>query len=86
MTTRKEIEKQLSLVFTPKSLTQKVESLVFTEEMRYSEAIAHICEEHEIDPADIAKIIQGPLKKKIEIEAMHNHVIPNTKGNALNGI
>jgi hypothetical protein len=86
MTKREEIEKQLKLVFTPQTLSSRVESLVASEKMRYSEALTYLCEEHEIDPRDIAKLVKGPLKKKVEIEAMRNHVIPNTKGNTLDGL
>ena len=83
MSRRSKIEEQLNLAFTQQTLTHRVELLVASDSMRYSEALAHICEENEIDPKDLAKLVKGPLKKKVEMEAMRNHVIPNTKGNTL---
>jgi len=83
---RKMIEQKLELAYTPKTLAEEVFELVRKDKMRYSEAIAHICETKEIDPSDIAKIITGPLHQKIEEEAINNHVIPKRRGATLDGI
>ena len=42
-----------------------------------------VCEQYEIDPHDIAKLVKGPLKAKLEAEAMRYNSIPNTNGNSL---
>jgi len=46
--------------------------------MSYTEAIIDICRDKEIDPEDIAKIIRGPLKDKLEAEAMERNIIKRT--------
>lgn len=74
---------QVPVAFTKKSLAEKVCLLVHTDGMKYSEALLEVCEEHEIDPHDIAKLVKGPLKAKLEAEAMRFNVIPNTNGNEL---
>ena len=74
---------EIPVTFTQKSLAQKVCMLVHSDGLKYSEALLEICEEHDIDPHDIAKLVKGPLKAKLEAEAMRNNVIPNTNGNTL---
>lgn len=63
-------------ILTKESLIIKVESLVRTEEMTYLEAIMHICEESNIDPEDMARMVDGPLKAKLEAEAKRNNNLP----------
>jgi hypothetical protein len=65
-------------LFTVASFTRTVERLVRRDELRYAEAIMHICETHEIEPEDIARLVKGPLKAKIELEAMRRNIIPST--------
>ena len=71
------------LAFTKKTLAERVCLLVHSDGLKYSEAIIEICNEHDIDPHDIAKLVKGPLKAKLEAEAMRYNVIPNTQGNSL---
>jgi hypothetical protein len=59
---------------------------VMNEGLKHSEAIIEVCEEYNIEPEDIAKIINGPLKERLKIEAMKHNVIPNTMGNTLFGL
>jgi len=33
------------------------------------DAVIHLCEEHEIDPADVRKFLSNVVKEKIEAEA-----------------
>jgi hypothetical protein len=74
---------EVPVAFTKKSLAEKVCLLVHTDGLKYSEALIEICEEYEIDPHDIAKLVKGPLKAKLEAEAMRYNNIPNTNGNTL---
>ena len=74
---------EVPVAFTKKSLAEKVCLLVHTDGLKYSEALLEICEQHEIDPHDIAKLVKGPLKAKLEAEAMKYNVIPDTQGNSL---
>ena len=73
----------IPLAFTKKTLAERVCLLVHSDGLKYSEAIIEICNEHDIDPHDIAKLVKGPLKAKLEAEAMRYNVIPNTQGNSL---
>lgn len=57
-----------------------VEKYVHQDKMSYAEAICEICTAKEIDPEDMAKIIKGPLKAKLEAEAMERNVIKRTTG------
>jgi hypothetical protein len=77
------VKPEVPVAFTPKSLAEKVCMLVLKDRLKYSEALLEVCEEYEIDPHDIAKLVKGPLKAKLEAEAMRFNVIPNTNGNTL---
>ena len=67
-------------VLNKQSLAEKVELLVQREKMRYAEAVVHICEEHGIDPIDMAKIIlTSPLKTKIERECILLNTVKGKK-------
>jgi hypothetical protein len=45
------------------------------------EAVLHYCEEKQIDPLDIGKLISPVIKSKIEAEAMTRNLLP--KSNSL---
>jgi len=72
-----EIEKILPII-TKADLIARTEALVHDEGLGYSEAIISICEELNIEPEDIAKLITGPLKNKLEAEAMKNCLLPKS--------
>ena len=74
---------EVPVAFTQKTLASKVCMLVHKDGLKYSEALLEICEQYEIDPHDIAKLVKGPLKAKLEAEAMRYNSIPNTNGNSL---
>ena len=60
------------------TLHLRVEKLVKTDDLHYREAIILICKELEIDPEDIAKIITGPLKEKLLVEAQSLNIVRRT--------
>lgn len=60
---------------TKEDLRNQVELLVHKDEMTYAEAICEICEGRMIDPQDITRLITGPLKAKLEAEAMNRNII-----------
>lgn len=60
------------------SLRNRVEQLVHKDEMSYAEAICEICESMLIDPEDIARLVTGPLRVKLEAEAISKNIIPHT--------
>lgn len=80
---KKEIEKILAPSITKTALAEKVEIMVKREGFGYVEAIMHICKENEYDPEDIAKLVKGPLKQKMQIEAEKLSLLPKTTGNTI---
>ena len=56
----------------------QVEQLVHEDTMTYAEAICEVCESLSIDPEDIVRIVTGPLRIKLEAEAMQRNIIKNT--------
>ncbi len=71
------LEKVLIIpVITQRDLALKAESLVNTDHLTYLEAIIQICDELDVDPEDIAKMVVGPLKDKLEAEAQRANILP----------
>ena len=62
---------------TKDDLKNQVELLVQKDKMTYAEAICEVCEGLMIDPQDIKRIITGPLKAKLEAEAIDRNIIKN---------
>jgi hypothetical protein len=69
---------QVKISMTREELTLQAEMLVHKDQMSYAEAICHLCEQRMIDPADMAKLVKGPLKFKLEAEAMNRNIIKRT--------
>ena len=65
-------------VITKEQLRFEVDKLVYGDGMTYVESIIEICERMEIDPEDMAKLVKGPLKSKLEVEAMDRNIIKRT--------
>ena len=69
------IKTKLSLA----ELIELVEFLVKKDNMSYSEAICEICEQRQLEPEDVAKLIKkGPLKNKLEVEAMKRNIVKSS--------
>lgn len=71
-------------VITKKDLTIRVEKYVREDNLTYVESLLHICSELDIEPEDVAKLVVGPLKDKLEAEAQNTNVLP--KPNTLFGL
>ena len=69
---------QVKISMTREELTLQAEMLVHKDQMSYAEAICQLCEQRIIDPADMAKLVKGPLKLKLEAEAMNRNIIKRT--------
>jgi len=66
-------------VITPKKLAERVEFLVEKDQMTHTEAIIEVCEELELEPEDMAKLVKkGPLKEKLQAEALNRNIIKST--------
>jgi hypothetical protein len=68
----------LDNIITKASFTQLIEDLVHNKNMGYIEAVLHICDERQIDPSDVGKVISPSIKSKIEAEAMSHNLLPKT--------
>jgi hypothetical protein len=71
----------LENILTKSAFTQLIEDLVHNKKMGYIEAVLFLCDERQIDPADISKVISPSIKSKIEAEAMSHNLLP--KSNSL---
>lgn len=82
---RKNIENKLNLAYTPEKLSERVNILVYYDRMTYAEALTQICEDHEIDPRDLAQLVIATpaLYEKVRAEATRNRVIPNENRGSL---
>jgi hypothetical protein len=69
-------------LLTNASFSHMVENLVAKEKMTYIEAVLHVCEERGLDPADVSRLINAPIKAKLEVEGMAANLLP--KPNTLN--
>ena len=71
------MKKKISIIpsITKEQLRIQVERLVHGDGLTYVEAIIEVCESREIDPEDMAKIVKGPLKNKLEAEAIDRNII-----------
>ena len=73
----KEIVDSLKIAISQEELINKVGLYVSRDGMGYAEAIIHICNDLSIDPEDIASLISGPLKTKVQVEAVRNNMLPS---------
>ena len=55
---------------------KKVENLVLTGDYGYIDSILIACEEYDIEPSTVAKILPKPIIEKIEKEGKYFNLIP----------
>lgn len=63
-------------IITKQELSIRAERLVRSDHLTYVEAIIQICNDLDVDPEDIAKMVTGPLKDKLEAEAQRSNILP----------
>lgn len=61
----------LDNILTKKRFSKLVEERVEKRKMAYMDAVLEICEEREIDPGEIGKLVSPIIKDKIEAEAVN---------------
>lgn len=71
----------MSEFLTKSEFTKLVERCVLDMKMSYLDSVLKVCDDHGIDPEDSKKFISGPIRDKIEGEAMKLNLIP--RGNTL---
>jgi len=74
-----DLEKQLGVKIRKDELINRVHFYVYEEDLPYTEAILEVCDEYGIEPEDIAKLITGPLKERLRIEAVRMNTISDSK-------
>jgi len=73
-----EIEKR---IMTKKRFSEAVEKQVKSLSVPWMDAVIIVCENNEIDPSEVNRLLSDSIKGKIEAEAMKLNLIP--KGNEL---
>ena len=70
---------EMEIAITKQKLIDEVEFLVRADDLTYVEALMQVSEEYEIEPEDIGKMIDGPLKIKMEAESVQLNRIKGKK-------
>ena len=61
----------LDNILTKKRFSKLIEERVEKRKMAYMDAVLEICDEREIDPSEIGKLVSPIIKDKIEAEAVN---------------
>jgi hypothetical protein len=69
------------LMMTKNRFAKKIEDIVRHKNLSYIDAVLYFCEENKLDEIDVKKYVSGPIKNKIEAEAMKLNFLP--RGNEL---
>lgn len=77
MTDEEKSKKEDDINFMTKvKFTKLIENCVRDTRLSYIDAVVHMCEETQIDPADVKKYISPSIKQKIEVEAQELNFLP----------
>lgn len=71
-----------NMMMTKNRFAKKIEDIVRHKNLSYIDAVLYFCEENKLDEIDVKKYVSGPIKNKIEAEAMKLNFLP--RGNELN--
>ena len=63
---------------TPTKFSTMIEEMVAEKRLSYMDACLHYCEENNIEPETIGKLVQGSLKQKVREEAENLHFMPKS--------
>lgn len=77
---KENINDAIKPAITKEKLIELTELHVSRDGMGYSESIIQICEDNDLDPIDVAKLVNGSLKEKVRAEAERNNIFyrPNS--------
>ena len=70
-----------SMMMTKNKFAKSIEEIVRIKNPSYIDAILHFCETNNLDEEDVKKYVSGPIKSKVEAEAMKLNFLP--RGNEL---
>ena len=65
-------------ILTKKKFAVLVEENVLTLKMTYMDAILKVCEDRELDPSDIGKLVSPVIKDKLEAECVELRLLEGT--------
>ena len=65
-------------ILSPQDFTITIEHIKKSKHMTYMDAISYYCEQNNIEPETIGKLVQGALKQKVREEAENLHFIPKS--------
>ena len=65
-------------ILTKKKFTALVEEHVLNLQLTYMDAILKVCEDRELDPSDIAKLVSPVIKDKLEAECIELRLLEGT--------
>ena len=63
-------------ILSPQDFTITIEHIKKSKKMTYMDAIHYYCEQNNIEPETIGKLVQGALKSKVREEAENLHFLP----------
>ena len=63
-------------ILSPQDFTITIEHIRRSKNMTYMDAIQYYCEQNNIEPETIGKLVQGSLKQKVREEAENLHFMP----------
>ena len=73
-----ELEELPIKILTKQEFALEIERRVRNKLMGYLEAIIDYCDDRNIDPTEISKLVVGSLKEKLEAEAQRNNLLPKS--------
>ena len=68
---------QLSFL-TPTKFSTMIEEMVQEKKLTYMDACLHYCEENNVEPESLGRLVNKSLKQKIQVEAEGLHFLPKT--------
>ena len=69
------------MMMNKNKFSKSIEEIVRYKNLSYIDAVLYFCEKYKLDEEDVKKYISGPIRSKIEAEAMKLNFIP--RGNEL---
>lgn len=72
---KKRLLKEIKIGVNKTEFITRVLTLISEDELTAINAILECCKEYDIDPADSAVLITGPIYEKIKIEAINRNML-----------
>jgi hypothetical protein len=65
-------------IISPQDFSLTIENIKKTKHMSYIDALQYYCEQNNVEPETLGKLVQGALKQKVREEAQELHFLPQT--------